>query len=65
MQEQLKASQLEELLLQQVEQQRQLEKINGSKDSTKGKKKKKKNSKYDLNNSNSDAADIFYFTENL
>lgn len=37
MQEQLKASQLEELLLQQEEQQRQLVKMNGSKDSTKGK----------------------------
>lgn len=37
MQEQLKASQLEELLLQQEEQKRQLEKINGSKDSSKGK----------------------------
>lgn len=40
MQEQLKASQLEELLLQQEEQQRQLEKINGCKDSTKGNKNK-------------------------
>lgn len=65
MQEQLKASQLEELLLQQVEQQRQLEKINGSKDSPKGKKKTPTNSEYDLNNSNSDTTDTFYFTENL
>lgn len=52
MQEQLKASQLEELLLQQEEQQRQLEKMNGSKDSTKG---KQTNSKYNFNNSSSDA----------
>lgn len=64
MQEQLKASQLEELLLQQEEQQRQLEKINGSKDSTKG-KKKQPNSKYNLNNSNSDATDIFYIIESV
>lgn len=41
MQEQLKASQLEELLLQQEEQQRQLEKMNGFKTSKNGKRKKR------------------------